>query len=110
MLLGLAPDAAPTPTPAPAITLTVDELQRYTGAYSQTTDPAVTVAMRGQQLVLREGQDEWPLVAVGPDRFEARPNAGPARLLVFVRGASGPCEFVYTGSRAHRRLAAGTAP
>jgi hypothetical protein len=102
MLLGLERD---TPrVEARPVTRPVTEPGRYVGAYSQTQEADVRVQLRGDALVLRQRDEEWPLVAIGTDRFEIHEEGQPARPILFVRSPDGGVEFVYVGSRALRRL------
>jgi len=97
-------EAALKPGPAPAaarrmpIPTTETERAGYVGTYSQGTRQ-MTIAAKGDALILRQGTRETPLEKVGDLEF-----TGGTTRYVLVTDASGAVTFLHTGGRSWRKI------
>jgi CubicO group peptidase (beta-lactamase class C family) len=90
--------------PAPAepksgvLTTTAAERARFVGTYSQGPRQ-MTIALKGDSLILQQPGRELPLQKVGDLEFSA-----PAGRYVFVADASGTITFLHSGGRSWRKI------
>jgi CubicO group peptidase (beta-lactamase class C family) len=86
------------------VTLSEEELARYTGTYRQVDEPGMVVLIEDGQLVVQAMGLELPLKPIGDDRFLIELPAMPEPLPVwFTTSADDEIEYFSAGSRAYRR-------
>jgi D-alanyl-D-alanine carboxypeptidase len=86
------------------VTLSEEELARYTGTYRQVDEPGMVVLIEDGRLVVQAMGLELPLKPIGDDRFLIELPAMPEPLPVwFTTGDDGELEYFSAGSRAYRR-------
>jgi CubicO group peptidase (beta-lactamase class C family) len=87
--------AEPTRQPVPT---TAEERARFIGTYSQGPRQ-MTIALKGDALVLQQAARELPLQKVGDLAFSSAAGS-----YVFVADASGAVTFLHTGGRSWRKV------
>ena len=103
LALGREP-AGVRPTPRQ---LSVDpaEADRYVGQYSQWPDrQRVEIIRSGDQLVLKEGKNEIPVMTLGEQRFVIPSSSGQLQEIFFIPGPDGKALYLHRGGRALPRV------